>query len=188
MAKTFEQIVKERTERENAIKQVCPTITNDSGIYVLYRQNGEEKVAYVGQSIHLLTRLAEHLGGWQWIDMSLKKWGLYSETNPKGYAIWVGYFPIERLDDEERVYVQLMQEKGYELRNLTTGGQDKGKQKIGVWKPAKTYNDGIKQGYHNAQREVAHWFDKSLDYSIKGEINKNKEKALEKFKFFLKNP
>lgn len=176
-----------RAEREAVIKEYCPNITNHSGIYILARQNGDEKVAYVGQSVHVLTRLAEHLGGFQWIDKSLKKWGLYSESNLKGYCIRVCYCPKAELDEKERAYIALMQAKGYELRNLTSGGQDDGKEKIGEWKAPKGYQDGLKQGYRNAQKEVSHWFDKSLDYAIKGTTNANKQKAYDRFTEFIKN-
>ena len=53
-------------------------------------------------------------------------------------------------------------------------------------KPAKTYRDGLKQGYENARKEVQKLFEKNLVYEINGKVNKNKEKSLEKFKNFLK--
>lgn len=47
-------------------------------------------------------------------------------------------------------------------------------------------HDGLKQGYTNAQKKVANWFEKSLDYSIKGNPNVNKQKAYDRFTDFLK--
>ena len=74
---------------------------------------------------------------------------------------------------------------GYQLRNKTAGGQGEGKFEIGEIKPRKTYHDGIKQGYLNAQREVSKLFEKNLTFSINGKENKNKQKAYDKFKTFI---
>ena len=55
-----------------------------------------------------------------------------------------------------------------------------------AYKPAKGYRDGLKQGYANASKEVAHLFDKHLKVSIKSDKpNKIQEKALQKFEDFL---
>lgn len=53
------------------------SIKDESGIYILtrYDDNGF-KFAYVGQAKKVLTRLAEHLMGYQHIDLSLKKHGI----------------------------------------------------------------------------------------------------------------
>ena len=74
---------------------------------------------------------------------------------------------------------------GYQLRNKTAGGQGEGKFEIAETKPRKTYYDGIKQGYEKARKEVAKLFEKNLTYSINGKENKNKQKALQKFKDFI---
>ena len=39
------------------------------------------KYAYIGQAKHILTRLAQHLTGYQHIDLSIRKHGLYSNRN-----------------------------------------------------------------------------------------------------------
>ena len=62
---------------------VNPKLDDKSGIYILWRT---EVHAYVGQSVGILTRLAQHLAGYQQhIDLSLKKHKLYSPDNPYGY-------------------------------------------------------------------------------------------------------
>ena len=65
---------------------IDPYLDEGSGIYFLVRkdENGI-KYAYIGQAKHLLTRLAQHLSGYQHIDLSLKKHGLYSSENIYGY-------------------------------------------------------------------------------------------------------
>ena len=56
------------------------SIKDESGIYILTRYDLDNgfKFAYVGQAKKVLTRLAEHLMGYQHIDLSLKKHGIGS--------------------------------------------------------------------------------------------------------------
>ncbi len=65
---------------------INPNLDDESGIYFLTRiDENEIKYAYIGQAIHILIRLAQHLAGYQQhIDLSLKKHGLYSAANPYG--------------------------------------------------------------------------------------------------------
>ena len=52
---------------------VNPKLDDNSGIYFLTREDENEiKYAYVGQAKHILTRLVQHLVGYQHIDLSLK--------------------------------------------------------------------------------------------------------------------
>ena len=48
-----------------------------------------------------------------------------------------------------------MANQGYQLKNKTSGMQGKGKQGISENRPSKGYHDGLKQGYKNAQKELA---------------------------------
>lgn len=166
---------------------VNPQLNERSGIYFLTRvdENGI-KYAYIGQAKHILTRLAQHLSGYQHIDLSLRKHGLYSESNIYGWKVGFLEFPLSELDEKEQHYIKQYASKGYQLRNKTAGGQGEGKAQIDEYKPAKGYRDGLKQGYKNASREIANLFDKHLNVSRKSEKpNKNQEKALEKFNTFL---
>ena len=63
-------------------------LNNDSGIYILTRidENGF-RYAYIGQAKHILTRLAQHMVGYQHIDLSLKNHGLYSDKNEYGWNV-----------------------------------------------------------------------------------------------------
>lgn len=163
-----------------------PQIPDASGIYILYREEDGFKFAYVGQAKHILSRLAQHLSGYQHIDLSLKKHGLYSLCNPCGYRILHFECPKDQLNVEEQKWIKWCAEKGYQLRNKTTGSQGKGKRGLDNQKAPKGYYDGKKQGYLDAQKFVANLFDKHLQYSQKSDKpNKNQEKAMAKFKEFL---
>lgn len=164
--------------------KVNPNLDNESGIYILYRN---ETVGYVGQSLHVMSRLCQHLVGYQWIDLSLKKHGLYSEDNPNGYRVKEIHFPKSELDAREREYIQKAIESGWTLRNKTGGGQDVGKEKIADYKPAKGYRDGIAQGRKSLANELRDIAEKHLRIEIKPEKTNNKvsQKQFEKFKNLL---
>lgn len=183
----YKQIKAIEKANKGRILKVCPDVTEAPGIYVFYREEHKLKFAYVGQAKHLLTRLAQHLTGYQHIDLSIKKHGLYSEDNPCGYRISFVTCHLDELDTKEQEYIVKVANLGYQLRNKTSGSQGKGKVGIAENKPPKGYYDGLKQGYLNAQKFVANLFDKHLQYSKKSEKpNKLQEKALDKFADFLK--
>lgn len=182
----YKQIKAIEKKNKERILKICPEVTEGSGIYVFYREEHKLKFAYVGQAKHLLTRLAQHLSGYQHIDLSIKTHGLYSEYNPSGYRISFVPCNLEDLDAMEQKYIIKIANLGYQLRNKTSGSQGKGKVGIADNKPPKGYYDGLRQGYLNAQKFVANLFDKHLNYSQKSDKpNKNQEKAIEKFKDFL---
>lgn len=175
--------------KENAAKErllrLYPTIRDVSGIYTLTRTDEEDfKYAYVGQAKHVLTRLAQHLVGFsQHIDLSLKKHGLGTEY---GWRVHVAYCDESELDTKEREQIKVVAALGYQLRNKTAGGQDKGKFGIDENRPARGYRDGLAQGYKNAQKEVSHWFSKNLKAEINGKPTMPKQKTLDKFNDFIK--
>lgn len=186
----YKQVIARQKSAEERIKKALynnPNVKNESGIYVLYRtdENGI-KYAYIGQAKKMITRLGQHLLGYQHIDLSLKKHGFWDkEKNPYGYLIDMWYFPIEELDEREKAFIKSYAERGYQLRNKTAGGQDKGKVGIDENKPARGYYDGKKQGRVDTIKEVKVFFDKYLDVSIKGKPNKIKERKLEEFEDML---
>ena len=165
-----------------------PNLDEGSGIYFLVRkdENGI-KYAYIGQAKHLLTRLAQHLSGYQHIDLSLKKHGLYSSENIYGWKIGFLHFQISELDFMEKKFIQMYANNGYQLRNKTAGGQGEGKTQIDDYRPAKGYRDGIAQGRKNLAKELTNIIDKHLCISIKEEKKNNKVsiKAFEKFNDLL---
>lgn len=182
----YKQIKAIEKKNKERILRLHPCVPETSGIYVFYREENELKFAYVGQAKHLLTRLAQHLSGYQHIDLSIKKHGLWGADNPCGYRVSFVPCLVDELDEKEQYYVVKVANLGYQLLNKTSGSQGKGKRGIAENKPAKGYYDGLKQGYKNAQKFVANLFEKHLNYSVKSDKpNKNQEKAMDKFKDFL---
>ena len=182
----YKQIYAIKQQNQKRILAVCPDCPTQSGIYILTREENGFKYAYVGQAKNLLSRLADHLNGYQHIDLSLKKHGLFSKGNESGYKIAVVEYPVEQLNEQERIYIKQYADIGYQLRNKTTGGQNEGKAGLDNTKSPKGYYDGLKQGYKNAKRDVAKWM-KHLDIKIKSDKpNKIQEKALVKLLDFAK--
>ena len=161
-----------------------PDLDDKSGIYFLTRtdENGF-RYAYIGQAVHILTRLAQHLSGYQHIDLSLKKHGLYSDDNPFGWKAGFLHFPASELDEQEQHYIKAYADYGYQLRNKTSGSQGEGKAQIDDYRPAKGYYDGIKQGKKSLAKELSHIAEKHLEIRLKPEKQGNKvsEKQYEKF-------
>ena len=183
----YRQIYARKAECEKRIKEVCPQATHESGIYCFHRiDEGGFKFAYVGLATKsLLTRLGEHLVGYQHIDLSIKKHGLYSQENPYGYKVDIlCKCPAEECNEKEQYYIKKAADAGYQLRNHNSGSQGKGRRTFDNAKPSKTYREGLAMGYTNARREVAHWFSLHLNASMK-KPTKNAEKALAKFQEFI---
>lgn len=159
-------------------------LPDTSGIYILTREENGFKYAYIGQAKHLLTRLAQHLRGYQHIDLSLKKHGLYSEENVTGYSCLCMTYSIDKLNEWEQFWIKEYANMGYQLRNKTSGSQDGSKHDIAE-APRKGYQQGLHNGYEKARKEIAKLFEKNLTCTINGKPNKNKEKALCKFNEFI---
>ena len=185
----YRQVKARQEAAKKSLLKVNPHLPERSGIYIFTRKDSNGfKYAYIGQAKHILTRLAQHLMGYeQHIDRSLKSHGLYDrETRPDGWNVAFAEYGEESLNMQEQVFIKYYADLGYQLLNKTSGSQGVGKVGIAANKPSRGYYDGLKQGYKNAQKEVAHWFEKSLDFSIKGNPNKNKEKAFENFSEFIR--
>lgn len=172
------------SKNRKRLLEVNPSLTDESGIYFLTRtdENGF-RYAYIGQAVHILQRLAQHLVGYQHIDLSLKKHGLYTDDNPHGWKIGFLNFPISELDKQEQHYIKAYADYGYQLRNKTSGSQGEGKAKIDEYRPTKGYRDGIRQGKINLARELSSIAEKHLEIRLKPEKQGNKvsEKQYEKF-------
>lgn len=182
----YKKIYAIKKANEERFLKVCPNCPNTSGIYFLLREEDGFKYAYIGQAVKLRERLASHLSGYQHIDLSIKKHGLYSKENPTGYRVHYLPIPENMLDEMEQKYIKQYANAGYQMRNATSGSQGVGKKGLDNARPTRNYYDGLRQGYRNAQKEVAHLFDLHLDYTTKSDKpNKNQQKALQKFKDFL---
>lgn len=163
-----------------------------SGIYFLLREDENGfKFAYVGQAKSVLQRLASHLVGYeQHIDLSLRKHKLYSEDNPYGWRVEFLNFPESQLDEKEKYYIKLYADKGYQLRNVSLGGQGENRASgsIGERKAPKGYLQGIQQGRKNLARELSNIAKKHLKIELREDKANNKvsQKQLEKFNELLK--
>lgn len=182
--KEYKQAKAIEAKNKHRMLDINPQLDESSGIYFLTRvdENGI-KYAYVGQAKHLLTRLAQHLVGYQHIDLSLKKHGLHSPNNPYGWKVGFLHYPESKLNEMEQVYIRSYAQNGYQLRNKTSGSQGKDKTQIDEYRPAKGYRDGIIQGRKSLAKELWHIIDKHLVVSIKPEKlhNKVSQQAYEKF-------
>lgn len=185
--KNYKQVKAIEYKNRQRLLAVNPGLNNMSGIYFLTREDEDGfKYAYIGQAKDILQRLCSHLIGYQHIDLSLKKWGLYSQENPYGWKVNYKTFPISQLDEKEQYYIKMYALNGYQLRNKTSGSQGQGKKQIDEYRPQKGYRDGLEQGRKNSSKEVALLFEKHLDYTTKSNPpTKNQQKAVEKFEDFL---
>lgn len=180
-AKAVEQKNKERLLKAN------PELNEDSGIYFLTRTDELGiRHAYVGLAHHVLTRLAQHLSNYQYIDNSIRKHGLYSEDNPYGYKVNFLNCLENELEEKERYYITQYSLNGYQMKNRDTGG-GAGKQEIGDRKPPKTYREGIQAGKKSLARELSSIAEKHLKIEIRDDKKNNKisQKQFEKFKELL---
>ena len=182
----------EKKNKEQLIK-VNPNLNDKSGIYFLLREDENGfKYAYIGQAVHTLSRLASHLVGYeQHIDLSLKRHKLYDEEkNPYGWRVEFLNFPESQLDEKEKYYIKLYADKGYQLRNVSLGGQGENRASgsIGERKAPKGYMQGIQQGKKVLARELSSIAEKHLKIEIREDKKHNKisQKQYEKFMDLLK--
>lgn len=181
-AKAIEQ------ENKKRLLKLNPKLNDKSGIYFLLREDENGfKFAYVGQAKSVLQRLAGHLVGYeQHIDLSLRKHKLYDkEKNPCGWRVEFLNFPESQLDEKEKYYIKLYADKGYQLRNVSLGGQGENRASgsIGERKAPKGYLQGVQQGRKNLARELSHIIEKHLVVTIREDKQGNKvsQKQLDKF-------
>ena len=181
-AKAIEQ------ENKKRLLKLNPKLNDKSGIYFLLREDENGfKYAYIGQAVHTLSRLASHLVGYeQHIDLSLRKHKLYDkEKNPCGWRVEFLNFPESQLDEKEKYYIKLYADKGYQLRNVSLGGQGENRASgsIGERKAPKGYMQGIQQGKKVLARELSSIAEKHLKIEIREDKQGNKvsQKQLDKF-------
>lgn len=180
----YAKIFAMKDEREKKIRKICPGIPNSSGIYIFYRiDEAGIRRAYCGQAVDLCARCAQHLAEYDHIALSLKKHKFYSPENPFGWKLAYKTCSKKYLDKNEIETIKSFADKGYQMYNITAGGQSAGKQVTGQYKPPKTYRQGIQQGKASLAKELKHIIDTHLIVSVKPEKQNNKVsiKALEKF-------
>ena len=181
-AKAIEQ------ENKKRLLKLNPKLNDRSGIYFLLREDENGfKYAYIGQAVRTLSRLASHLVGYeQHIDLSLRKHKLYDkEKNPYGWRVEFLNFPESQLDEKEKYYIKLYADKGYQLRNVSLGGQGENRASgsIGERKAPKGYMQGIQQGKKVLARELSSIAEKHLKIELRADKANNKvsQKQLDKF-------
>lgn len=186
-AKAIEQ------ENKKRLLKLNPKLNDKSGIYFLLREDENGfKFAYIGQAVHTLSRLASHLVGYeQHIDLSLRKHKLYDEQkNPYGWRVEFLNFPENELDEKEKYYIKLYADKGYQLRNVSLGGQGENRASgsIGERKAPKGYMQGVQQGKKVLARELSSIAEKHLKIELRADKANNKvsQKQYEKFMDILK--
>lgn len=188
MNNNFKKAKAIESQNKRRLLEVNPYLDERSGIYVLTREDENGiRYAYIGQAKHVLTRLAQHLVGYQHIDLSLKKHGLHSNDNFFGWKIGFSHYPENSLDEMEQYYIRQYANDGYQLRNKTSGSQGEGKRQIDEYRPSKGYHDGLRQGRKNLARELSHIIEKHLEITLKEGKKNNKvsQNALEKFQALL---
>lgn len=189
MATNWKKLYAIQAKNRDAIKKACPKIDDKPGIYFFTRtdENGISYF-YIGQAVKLLDRCAQHLSGYQHIDLSLKSRKLYDgKENPYGWKLNFLHYPKEELNKMEQHWILEYTKQGYQCRyNKTSGSQGSEKEKINEYRPAKGYRDGLKQGEKNCSKTISHLFDLHLVVGTKNNPpTKNQMKALEKFNDFL---
>lgn len=184
----FRQIKAIEQKNKQRLLEVNPKLDDESGIYFLAREDENGfRYAYIGQAVHILTRLAQHLVGYQHIDLSLKKHGLYSEENPYGWKVNFRHYTTNLLNKMEQLWIKQYADKGYQLRNKTSGSQGEGKSQIADYRPHRGYYDGLIQGRINLARELSSIAEKHLKIEIRDDKKNNKisQRQFEKFKELL---
>jgi len=172
MATNWQKVYAMKKQAQEKILKVAPTLRNDSGIYILTRDDESGlQMAYIGQAKHIIDRLVSHLNGYsQRIDISLKKRGFYDEVKrPYGWKLDCIYTLESELDDYEEMKIKEYALKGYQLYNQTAGKQGKGKVGINDWQSNKGYRQGLKQGYQNCLKDIKEYFIKYLNYAPKND-------------------
>lgn len=184
----YKQIYAKKAEREGRIKKICPGIPYSSGIYVFHRTDEAGiRRAYCGQALSLCERCASHLAEYDRIALSLKKHGFYSNDNPCGWQLSYRVCPKSELDEREIASIKSFADKGFQMYNVTAGGQGLGKVVSGQYKQPKTYSQGVQQGRKNLARELSSIAEKHLEIRLKPEKEHNKvsQKQYEKFMSLL---
>lgn len=174
------RVIKKKMELK--ISKNYPNIKNQSGIYMFCRV-----VAYIGKSSEkdgILGRCASHcIDHKQHIDNSIHSRKLTCDGG-QWHIVPLAYCKGSQVDEMERKFISEYQAKGYELLNIESGGTT-GKSDINERKLGKGYYEGIAQGKKKTLEQVKTYFEKYLDFSIKGKPNKIKERKFQEFADFL---
>ena len=97
-------------------------------------------------------------------------------------------YPEVVLNEMEQLFIKEYADRGYQLRNKTSGSQGEGKTQIDDYRPQKGYRDGIQQGRKNMARELSSIAEKHLKIELRADKANNKvsQKQYGKFMDLLK--
>ena len=185
MGGTYWKAIQMLKSAEKRILKLYPNLPKETGIYILTRiDEAGIKYAYIGQTKAkggILRRMAQHLIGYQHIDLSIKAHKFKGEKGGEfGYTLEWFICSDTELDKYEQEYICKYANMGYQLRNKTSGGQGVGKAGLENQKAGKGYHDGLKQGYKNCLKDIKDYFVNYLDFDIKNDksvYRKPKNKA-----------
>lgn len=151
----YKQVFARQAANIERIKKLNPDLPDTSGIYIFVRRDEIGiNYAYVGQALNIVRRAADHLSGYQHIDLSIKKHGLHDvDKNPHGWRITARVVPPRDLDAMEQAVIKQYADLGYQLRNATTGSQGEGKRSISD-RGRGGYLKGKHDGELKALREI----------------------------------
>ena len=160
----YKQYLITNKKMQQKISLNYPDIKANSGIYMFYRP-----VAYIGKSSEkdgILGRVAAHcIQHNQHIDNSIHSRKLSCDGGQWRIKA-LCYCDKSQVDEMERKYISEYQNKGYELLNIESGGTN-GKEDIAQRAERGGYNKGKNYGYNKAIKDIAIYFEKYLDVSIK---------------------
>ena len=177
----YRQIFARKEADKKRLLAINPKLDNESGIYIFTRFENGFKFAYVGQALHLQDRLVSHLQGFeQHIDRSLKKHKLWSKDNPSGWQLKFFHCSADKLNTLEQQTILDCATAGYQMLNKTSGSQGVGKTAI-VDNQRKGYLQGKNDGKIATIKQIKIFFDKYLDFTIKGDTNKIKQRKYNEF-------
>jgi hypothetical protein len=181
----YKNVFEKREENKGRVLELCPNAPEKPGIYLFWRKDENDiHHGYVGQATKsLLQRIAEHLSGYQHIDLSIKKYGLYDMwKNPHGYHIAViEECAPEFCDEREQYWIKYYAQKGMQMKNVTIGSQGKGKANFDAGKSTKGYREGVAYGRKALANELRHIIETHNFTITPQKDNKITQKALEKF-------
>lgn len=191
MKPNYRQIYAIKESNRKRLLKINPNLTEEAGIYAFYRVDEDGfRYAYIGQAVNIIERLCSHLTGYkQHIDLSIRKHGLWdADGNPHGYKVSAISLreiqktaPSATLDSAEVYYIKHYADLGYQLRNVSIGGQGEGRRMINSTSPRKTYTEGKEEGYKKAVKDITHILDLHCKpIELKKPDNKVSQRQLDK--------
>lgn len=190
----YRQIFARKNARKKQIHLLLPNIQDRPGIYKFFRWKDGKYCVYIGQSqTSVLERCASHLDGYKTknpshIDKSLFVHKIATQK-PDGWNLEIlQYCEPKDCNELEQQYIALYRTlENTELYNVTIGSQGEGKVDFQErnQEKLKRYKNGKSKGKIAILRQIKVYFDKYLDFVIKGKETKIKARKLQEFRELL---